>query len=220
MAAIAFDRRAVVVDGNVERVVARLFTVEEALPGAKPRIRALADALTPDARPGDFAQAMMDLGATICTPRSPACGLCPFREPCRARAEGTAETYPRKDKKAEGRLRRGAAFVLTRPDGALLARNRPPKGLLGGMTEVPGTPWSATFDLATALEHAPVEAPWRKLPGVVGHVFTHFPLELSVYRAEATVEAPADSFFLPPRDIPGAAFPTVFRKVLAHALER
>ncbi len=218
VAAIAFDRRAVVVDGNVERVITRLHTVDEPLPGAKPRIRTLADGLTPDTRPGDFAQAMMDLGATICTPKSPACGLCPYREPCRARAEGTAETYPRKEKKAEGVLRRGAAFVAVRPDGAILVRTRPPKGLLGGMTEVPGTAWAAGFDAAAALGDAPVAARWTKVPGTVGHVFTHFPLELVVFRAQTEAEAPEGCRWLPKREIPGAAFPTVFRKVLAHAL--
>ncbi|MHB2166943.1 A/G-specific adenine glycosylase [Alsobacter sp. R-9] len=218
VAAIAFDRRAVVVDGNVERVITRLHAVEEPLPASKPVIRALADTLTPDRRPGDFAQAMMDLGATICTPRSPACGLCPFRAPCRARAEGTAETFPRKLKKAEGRLRRGAAFVARRPDGAILVRTRPPKGLLGGMTEVPGTPWSADFEADTALAHAPLDVPWTRIPGSVGHVFTHFPLELVVFRAETGAAAPDGCRWLPAREIPGEAFPNVFRKVLAHAL--
>ena len=218
IAAIAFDERAVVVDGNVERVVTRLFAVEEALPAAKPAIRALADAITPARRPGDFAQAMMDLGATICTPKSPACGLCPFREPCAARAAGTAETYPRKSRKAEGRLRKGAAFVAVRPDGALLVRTRPPKGLLGGMTEVPGTAWTADFDGAGVLAHAPLTASWTRLAGTVSHVFTHFPLELTVFRAETQAEAPEDCRWLPRREIAGAAFPTVFRKVLAHAL--
>lgn len=218
IAAIAFDQRAVVVDGNVERVVTRLFAVEEALPAAKPAIRTLADSLTPERRPGDFAQAMMDLGATICTPKSPACGLCPFREPCVARAAGTAETYPRKSRKAEGRLRRGAAFVAVRPDGAILVRTRPPKGLLGGMTEVPGTSWAADFDVAEALDDVPLAASWTKLPGTVGHVFTHFPLELTVFRAETTADAPEGCRWLPRREIAGAAFPTVFRKVLAHAL--
>lgn len=217
IAAIAFDRRSVVVDGNVERVVTRLFAVDAPLPGAKPTIRALADTLTPEGRPGDFAQAMMDLGATVCTPRSPACVLCPFREPCVARAAGTAETYPRKSPKAEGRLRRGAAFVAVRPDGALLVRTRPPKGLLGGMTEVPGTDWTAGFDGGEALASAPLAADWTRLPGLVGHVFTHFPLELTVFRAVTQADAPPGCNWLPRREIASAAFPSVFRKVLAHA---
>jgi A/G-specific adenine glycosylase len=220
VAAIAFDRRAVVVDGNVERVVTRLFTVEDPLPGAKPVIRSLADSLTPAARPGDFAQAMMDLGATICTPKSPACGLCPWREPCLARREGTQETYPRKEKKVSGALRRGAAFVARRADGAILVRTRPPKGLLGGMTEVPNTPWTAGHDHAGDLAFAPVPGHWRKLTGPVTHVFTHFPLELAVYVAEvpAATPAPGDSRWLPRHDIAGAAFPTVMRKVVERGL--
>jgi A/G-specific adenine glycosylase len=116
-------------------------------------------------------------------------------------------------------LRRGAAFVAVRPDGAILVRTRPPKGLLGGMTEVPGTAWAAGFDAAAALGDAPVAARWTKVPGTVGHVFTHFPLELVVFRAQTQAEAPAGCRWLPKREIPGAAFPTVFRKVLAHALE-
>jgi A/G-specific adenine glycosylase len=221
VAAIAFDRRAVVVDGNVERVVTRLFTVEEPLPGAKPRIRALADGLTPAERPGDFAQAMMDLGATLCTPKSPACGLCPWREPCLARREGTQETYPRKEKKASGTLRRGAAFVARRADGAILVRTRPPRGLLGGMTEVPNTTWSAGHDHAGDLGFAPVPGSWRKLIGPVSHVFTHFPLELAVYVADvgAATAAPAECRWLAPDDIAGAAFPTVMRKVVERGLQ-
>ena len=124
IAAIAFDRKASPVDGNVERVMARLFAVEDALPNAKPAIRALAERLRPPQRPGDFAQAMMDLGATICTPKKPACVLCPFMAACAARVRGDPETFPRKTKKREGRLRRGAAFVAVRADGHLLVRRR------------------------------------------------------------------------------------------------
>ena len=136
IAAIAFDRLVSPVDGNIERVVARLHAVEMALPAAKLEIHRLAAGLTPASRPGDFVQAMMDLGATICTPKRPACALCPWNEACAARALGTAETFPRKAPKREGRLRRGAAFVAIRADGTLLVRTRPPRGLLGGMTEV------------------------------------------------------------------------------------
>ncbi len=146
IAAIAFDRKATPVDGNIERVIARLFAVEEPLPGVKPKIQALAATLTPERRAGDFAQAMMDLGATICTPKRPACALCPWSEPCIARKRGDQETFPRKTPKAEGKLRRGAAFVVTRADGALLVRTRPDKGLLAKMTEVPTTQWSHDFD--------------------------------------------------------------------------
>jgi A/G-specific adenine glycosylase len=217
--AIAFDLAAPVVDGNVERVVTRLEAVDEPLPGAKPLIRALvADMLDP-ARPGDFAQAMMDLGATICTPRRPACSLCPLSSFCTAASEGSQEAYPKKAPKKAGALRRGAAFVVVRADGALLVRTRPPKGLLGGMAEVPGSDWSAAFDADTALAAAPLPLAFRRLPGTVGHVFTHFPLELTVFRAEgpAGTSPPAGMRWIAADEIAGEAFPTVMRKVLAHA---
>ena len=223
IAAIAFDAPAAAVDGNVERVVTRLFALERELPAAKPAIRALTQALVPAARSGDFAQAMMDLGATICTPKKPACALCPWMTPCAARARGDAETFPRKAAKREGKLRRGAAYVVRRADGFVLVRSRPPKGLLGGMTEVPTTVWSHGFDTDAAFEHAPRLAragpTWRRLSGVVRHVFTHFPLELTVYVAEvsATTAAPDGMRWVPVATLAGEAFPTVMRKVLAHA---
>lgn len=199
VAAIAFDRPAAAVDGNVERVMTRLFAIEEALPGAKPAIRDHVLALLPTARPGDFAQALMDLGATICTPRSPACALCPWREPCRARVEGTQESFPRKAAKKAGVTRYGAAFVLLREDGAVLLRTRPPKGLLGGMAEVPTSDWGARYEMDGAVQDAPVAARWRRLPAPVRHVFTHFPLELTVFVAQAatTTPAPAGMRFTP-----------------------
>src|SRR5215208_6392808 len=128
IAAIAFDKRASPVDGNIERVIARLFALEEELPAAKPRIRALAEGLTPARRAGDFAQAMMDLGAGICTPKSPACVLCPWMEPCAARMRGDQESFPRKAEKKTGALRRGAAFVVVRTNRCILTRTRPEKG--------------------------------------------------------------------------------------------
>jgi A/G-specific adenine glycosylase len=238
IAAIAFDRKASPVDGNVERVVARLFAVGHELPSAKPAIRKLAADLTPARRPGDFAQAMMDLGATVCTPKAPACGRCPFAGSCAAHARGDAESFPRKKKKPEGRLRRGAAFVAIRADGHVLVRRRAAKGLLGGMTEVPTTEWSADFVAAHAVADAPkflrprgagtrkaaLEASpkisWRRLPGVVTHVFTHFPLELIVLRARLphSAVAPDGMHWIDREDITGAALPSVMRKVLAHAL--
>jgi A/G-specific adenine glycosylase len=220
IAAIAFDRPASPVDGNIERVIARLFAIEEPLPGSKPRIKALAQTLTPESRPGDFAQAMMDLGATICTPKKPACALCPWSEPCLARRRGDQDTFPRKTPKAEGKLRHGAAFVVTRTDGALLARTRPDKGLLAKMTEVPTTEWSHRFEEETALTHAPLQAKWQRTTGVVRHVFTHFPLELAVYRARVAkgTRAPKGMRWIARTDIEGEAFPNLFRKVIAHAL--
>jgi A/G-specific adenine glycosylase len=223
IAAIAFDRCHMPVDGNVERVIARLHAVEEELPRAKPEIARLAQALMPPERPGDFAQAMMDLGATICTPKSPACALCPFTSDCAARKLGLAETFPRKGAKQAGALRRGAAFVVIRGDDSILLRARPPKGLLGGMSEVPTTVWRADFDPTRALAEAPtLSARWRKLPGVVTHTFTHFPLELTVYaaRVPADVPAAADARFVSIGALADEALPNVMRKVIAHAIGR
>ncbi len=227
IAAIAFDAPTSPVDGNIERVIARAFAVAEALPAAKPELRRLARELTPQQRAGDFAQAMMDLGATICTPKKPACAFCPWNDSCIGHARGEAETLPRRIPKREGTLRRGAAFVVRRADGFLLVRTRPAKGLLGGMTEVPTTEWTPDFDEAGVREHAPRfgAAPrqkaiaWRRLPGVVRHVFTHFPLELCVYAAElpAGTPAPAGMHWTPMADIAGEALPSVMRKVIAHA---
>jgi A/G-specific adenine glycosylase len=220
IAAIAFDKPAAVVDGNVERVVTRLDAIDTELPAAKPLIKARVAALLDPERPGDFAQAMMDLGATICTPKRPASALCPLRPWCRACAEGTQETYPRKSPKKAGALRWGAAFVVVRADGHLLVRTRPAKGLLGGMTEVPGTEWSATFDAAAAMDAAPLALPFARMPGSVSHVFTHFPLELAVFRAEAKAgtAAPDGSRWIALDEIADEAFPTLMRKVIAHAI--
>jgi A/G-specific adenine glycosylase len=223
IAAIAFDQRAAPVDGNIERVIARLFAVEDKLPDAKPNIRRLAATLTPPRRAGDFAQAMMDLGATLCTPKKPACVLCPWTDGCAARTRGDAESFPRKAAKREGRLRRGAAFVVVRADGHLLVRTRPTKGLLGGMTEVPTGAWTHAFDADAALVDAPRlgRASWQRVPGVVRHVFTHFPLELVVHRTKvaASTRAPAGTRWVALADVPGEALPNVMRKVVAHALE-
>jgi len=225
IAAIAFDRRAAPVDGNVERVVARLYAVEAPLPVAKPELRNFAEALVPEKRAGDFAQAMMDLGATTCTPKRPDCRRCPWADDCVAHANGEEENYPRRIPKAEGRLRRGAAFVVIREDGAVLVRRRAASGLLGGMTEIPGTDWAHDFDLAdagnTAKEIAPfvAEGEWRRLPGGVRHVFTHFPLELTVFLAEVpkTVRAPRGARFVALPKLGSEALPTLMRKVAAHA---
>ena len=229
IAAIAFDVRAAAVDGNVERVVARLFAVEQELPGAKSLIRGLTENLVPDTRAGDFAQALMDLGATICTPKKPACALCPWLTPCAARRRGNPESFPVKAPKREGRRRRGAAFVVWRADDFVLVRSRPPKGLLGGMTEVPTTGWTHDFDEGSALADAPRfisplakgrQEKWRRIPGAVTHVFTHFRLELIVYLAKVPIDAPAPlgARWVARADLVGEALPNVMRKVLAHAL--
>ena len=218
-AAIAFDRPATVVDGNVERVVARLFAVEAEMPTAKGELRRLAATLTPSERPGDFAQAMMDLGATICTPKKPACGLCPWSEGCAARVSGSPEVYPRRAPKAARPTRAGIAFVAVRADGAVLLRRRPPKGLLGGMSEPPGSVWRAV-GAEPAPASPPIAADWRRLTGVVEHTFTHFHLRLEVHRAEiaAGVAAPEGHWWSAPDEIAGEALPTVFRKAIAAGL--
>lgn len=215
ISSIAFGRRAVVVDGNVERVVSRLFALQTPMPQAKPEIYALADSLTPQSRWGDFAQAMMDLGATLCSPRNPQCLICPLNAECLAKDD--AQSYPRKLAKPERPSRRGAAFLITRPDGALLARTRPDKGLLGGMTELPTTEWRADFDFASALGLAPLAGDYRLQAPSVTHVFTHFALELQVFRAEiSNVEAPAPYRWVRQADMEKEAWPTVMRKILKH----
>ena len=223
IAAIAFDAPAVPVDGNVERVVSRLFSVEEELPAAKPRIKQLAASLLPSRRAGDFAQAFMDLGATICSPRRPACALCPWNGSCAAYLRGDQESFPRKAPKREGQLRRGAAYVALRADGRVLLRKRPDKGLLASMTEVPGSAWANDFDGKSALRAAPrlKGAKWKRVPGVVRHVFTHFPLELEVFLATVPrpIKAPADARWAPLEGLAGEALPNVMRKVIVHALD-
>ena len=222
IAAIAFGARAAAVDGNVERVMSRVHLVEIPLPAAKSEIHRLTFALVPPDRPGDFAQALMDLGATICTPKRPACALCPWMAPCRARAAGLQEALPRKTPKREGELRVGAAFVALRRDGAVLLRTRPPKGLLGGMAEVPTSEWRADYDVAKAVLDAPLDARWQRLPVPVRHVFTHFPLELSVQVAKVAsgTAAPEGMRWVPVARLGEEALPTLMRKVLAAALEQ
>ncbi|MEA2830345.1 MAG: A/G-specific adenine glycosylase, partial [Bradyrhizobium sp.] len=233
ISAIAFGRRTMPVDGNIERVVSRLFAVEEALPQAKPLIQRLATTLLgagdeksragdEESRAGDSAQALMDLGSSICTPKKPACVLCPLNEDCVSRARGDQETYPRKAPKKSGTLRRGAAFVVTRGD-ELLVRTRPEKGLLGGMTEVPSSHWLAAQDDRAALTQAPVVKSitrWHRKAGVVTHVFTHFPLELVVYTAHipARSRAPTGMRWVPISTLKDEALPNVMRKVIAHGL--
>ena len=219
IAAIAFERPATVVDGNVERVMARLFAVETPLPTAKTELKALAAGLTPLIRPGDYAQAVMDLGATVCTPRNPQCLLCPWAGACTARARGLAAELPRRLPRKARPLRRGLVFWAVRRDGAVLLRRRPENGLLGGMIEVPSTPWESTrWTLAKARAHAPLEAEWRRLKGVVQHGFTHFELELGVLVASAKGEAVADGQWCQPEDFAAQALPTLTKKVVSHVL--
>lgn len=226
IAAIAFGRRTMPVDGNIERVVSRLFAIEAPLPQAKPLIRELAATLLGAgdgaSRAGDSAQALMDLGSSICTPRKPACVLCPLYADCLSRARGQQETYPRKPPKKTGELRRGAAFVVMRGD-ALLVRTRPEQGLLGGMTEVPGSDWLAAQRDDMALRQAPLPkraVHWHRKAGIVTHVFTHFPLELVVYTATVVpgTRVPAGMRWVPIATLQQEALPTIMRKVIAHGL--
>ncbi|WP_074969445.1 A/G-specific adenine glycosylase [Paracoccus aminovorans] len=203
IAAIAFDRPETVVDGNVERVVARLFAVETPLPAAKPELTALAARLTPQARPGDFAQAMMDLGATICTPRSPACGICPIIPHCQARAQGIAAELPRKAPKKAKPQRRGTVWIGLTED-AVLVETRPDKGLLGGTLAFPSTGWDGS-DLPP-----PAPADWQEL-GLVRHVFTHFALDLTVATGRLTA-TPQRGNLVPLGRFDPSALPGLMRK--------
>ena len=211
VAAIAFGRPAVVVDGNVERVMARLHAAEAPLPGARPVLRGHAAALTPEARPGDHAQAVMDLGATICTPRRPACCICPWVMRCEGRRSGIAETLPRKAPKKPKPERRGTLWIAHRSDGAWLMERRPPKGMLGGTLGWPGTAWETGGDGTP-----PIEAEWRRV-GEIAHGFTHFTVTLEVLTAEVARGArPMRGRFMPAEAFDPAALPTLMRK--AHRL--
>lgn len=215
VAAIAFGRRAVVVDANVERVVARLFALETPLPAAKPAIRAATDTITPAARAGDFAQAMMDLGSGICTVRAPKCLLCPLRAQCDAYAAGAPERYPRKAAKAPKPQRFGTMFWAEQEGQVLLVR-RPPKGLLGGMRALPTGPW---VDAPPGLADAPLAADWTLLPDTVSHGFTHFRLDCALAVARVARGTDAAGEWWPVAELEQAGLPTVFAKA-AQAIRR
>lgn len=227
IAAIAFERKATVVDGNVERVTARLFAEGTPLPGAKVVLREFAAVLTPEQRSGDHAQAMMDLGAVICTPRNPRCALCPWCELCQGRRQGIAEALPRRAERAARPLRHGYVFWLVRNGTDVLLQRRPEKGLLGGLMELPSTSWQTeTISLSAAKAAAPVDANWRALPGIVRHGFTHFELELTVLagavgetakRPRGVEEGQGPRWCRLDR-LSDYALPTLMRKVVAHSL--
>ncbi len=227
IAAIAFGEATAPVDGNIERVVARLFAVETPLPAAKPELRRLAAALAPARRAGDFAQAMMDLGASICTPKRPSCLMCPLSAQCAGRDAGIEATLPRRQTRKARPNRYGVAFLALREDGQVLLRQRPHTGLLARMMEVPSTNWLDEWMSADeALRTAPARGDWWPVPGSVVHIFTHFRLELMVYRAvvpaDTTLTFWADAArctWVPRRNLPSQALPSVMRKVIAHALK-
>ncbi|MBO9447675.1 A/G-specific adenine glycosylase [Ruegeria sp. R14_0] len=208
ISAIAFDQPETVLDGNVERVMSRLYNIHDPLPGSKPLLKDKAAALTPGLRPGDYAQAVMDLGATICTPKSPACGICPLRDPCAARLAGTQAELPRKTPKKPKPTRYGHVYIAQGSDGAFLLERRPDKGLLGGMLGWPGSEWS----------EAPVESPpfstdWQLLSGEVRHTFTHFHLILRIWTANLPTDQPhEDMVVIDKHRFRPSDLPTVMRK--------
>ena len=212
IASIAFGQRAVVVDGNVERVVSRLFAVPAPLPAAKPELKRLTESITPDLRAGDFAQSMMDLGSGICTPRSPKCLICPLAQGCAARAQGDPARYPRRLPKKAKPQRFGTIFLLTKGELVLLVR-RPDRGLLGGMRAFPTGPWS---DAPPGLDGAPVAADWQPVEGEVAHVFTHFALRCALVRAEWSGQSLREGEWWPVADIESAGLPTLFAKAAKH----
>lgn len=209
IAAIAFDHPETVVDGNVERVMARFFAIQTPLPPAKAELTRLATSLTPPRRAGDYAQAVMDLGATICTPKSPTCGLCPWSDGCLACQQGVAAQLPRKVPKKPKPTRVGTVYVARRADGAWLLERRPAKGLLGGMLGWPGSDWSDGVQ-----KPPPIDATWHQAPAEVRHTFTHFHLRLNVMVADVTHRTPPDqgAFIIAP-DFRPSDLPTVMRKV-------
>lgn len=209
ISSIAFDLRHVVVDGNVERVMSRLYDIHSPLPASKLELTAKAEHLTPNQRTGDYAQAVMDLGATICTPKSPACGICPWHEPCKARKAGTAPDLPKKTPKKPKPTRHGTVYLGRRSDGAWLLERRPNKGLLGGMLGWPGSDW---IDVTTPrpIGTPPTPADWKTEEGEVRHTFTHFHLLLTVM--SATIESNEQLLFLGHNDFRPSDLPTVMRK--------
>jgi A/G-specific adenine glycosylase len=219
IAAIAFDEKAAPVDGNIARIVTRLHAIDEPIAKTRSSIAKAAAALTPAERSGDFAQALMDLGSAICTPRNPDCPRCPLEDGCAARASGDPEAYPRKAPRKQRPHRRGAAFYVEAADGRVLLRTRPAKGLLGATIELPGSPWSAELTDDEAAADAPFAASWRLAPGVVEQVFTHFSLALNVYvaRLDGAPPAPDGCYWAAPAELVAAAFSSIMRKAVAHA---
>ncbi len=219
IASIAFDERAAAVDGNAERVLARLFAIEEELPRAKPEIARRAKEVVPERRPGDFAQAVMDLGATICTPKSPNCLLCPWVEACEGRKRGLTQSLPRKGPKPARPVRHGTAAWIERADGAVLLRRRQEKGLLGGMMEIPSSPWEE--QRPDGWRSAPFKADWRKTGARIEHSFTHFHLLLDIWRAPAVASGElleGDYRWVARERLGEEALPSLMRKIVGAML--
>ncbi|MEM8571833.1 MAG: A/G-specific adenine glycosylase [Pseudomonadota bacterium] len=215
IAAIAFGRSSVVLDGNIERVMARLFAVETPLPAAKPILYDHAATLTPSSRAGDYAQAVMDLGATICTPRNPACGICPWASACEARSNGNAAELPRKMPKVAKPVRHGIAYLAVRTDGSVWLERRPEKGLLGGMLGLPGSTW-----IEGEPDHTPpFSADWQPVAGEVRHTFTHFHLVLKLFVARVPLAHKPAAYGRFYDGNPGKALPTVMKKALKLGLD-
>jgi A/G-specific adenine glycosylase len=219
IAAIAFGERVAAMDTNADRVVARLHAVDDPLPSARRRLAELGAGLVPEQRPGDFAQALMDLGALICVPKRPLCGVCPLAAECRGRALSVAEQLPRKAPERARPLKRGAAFVARDGQGAVYLVRRPEEGLLGGMLQPPLGDWVHSFPKrSVVLEEAPFVGEWIKRPGIVRHGFTHFVLELEVYAAHFDRRPNGEGIWLNGNELRDAALPTVMRKVLRRGL--
>jgi A/G-specific adenine glycosylase len=217
VAAIAFGRKTTPVDGNIIRVIARLFAVSDPIPGSKSVIKELTSPLVPAKCAGDFAQALMDLGATVCTPRNPTCVLCPWMRDCRSFAEGAPERYPVKLKKKARPTRHGVAYWITRDDGAVFLRRREEKGLLGGMMEVPSSDWrEAVWPRMEAQSHAPFKSEWTLKPGVIEHTFTHFHLVLTVMTTHIKKDHGLNGTWCHPDHFGEFALPTVMKKIVRH----
>ena len=213
IAAIAYGRKATPVDGNIERVMARLHAIETPLPAAKPEIRTIAEGLTPEQRAGDFAQALMDLGATVCRPKAPDCDVCPLEADCVARMGGEAGRYPLRAPKKPKPTRFGVVYWLEREDGAVLVQRRPESGLLGGMMEFPSTPWGDSLpDADGIVDHAPMPTDWQRIEGDVEHVFTHFRLCLGILFGRTNSDG-GNHRWCHPKDFASLALPTVMKKV-------
>ena len=220
IAAIAFDRAHVPVDGNVERVLARMFGVQEPLPAAKQRLRTIATGLATSRRAGDYAQAIMDLGATVCTPRNPSCLVCPWRWGCRGNDLGVAKDLPRRAPKPERPVRFAATFIITAADGALFLERRPEDGLLGGLMQVPLSPWcDQELSMEAAVRAAPISAKWCQLAGTVHHGFTHFAVRFSLFsgRAKRSDRRLRNGIWSAPGQLGEHALPTMVKKIISHA---